>query len=592
MNKIFRFSAILLMASVMGGCFTGCGKDTVVDYDYSQIIADLKVSAESLNFGRNGGSSKISVQSEQPVTASSDASWLQVTVGLQSSVLKATSIAISAEANTSGSDRTAMVNISAGGQSKSVSVTQTIDLVVESVTPALVSGEGGLVTINLKSEGPCDVIIDEEATGWITDVTSATRALTASQVLLQVAGHLGAERSAHVTLRATSSDGFSKISETITIRQEKRETSIDTEATAMSIAKQMYPGWNLGNTFEGTSGKASLADETGWQGTKTSQEVIDFVKSQGFRSVRIPCSWHRHMDAANVIDPAWMTRVKEVVDYCMNANLYVVLNDHYDEGWIETKMDTYDESRAAIMSTMWTQVATAFASYDERLMFAGLNEPNADNQTKTDNLVKYEQVFVDAVRATGANNTYRTLLVQGPSTDIDNTSKYYKSLPIDSSKDRLMVEVHFYSPWNFCGMEKDESWGKMFYFWGADNHVSGSNHNANWGEEQYLKDQMKKMKTQFVDKGIPVYIGEYSCLWRELDEHQSEHDASVRLFHEMVVRESINNGCIPVLWDPNYCQHGGTKGSMSVIDRSKLTVWNTFAMEGIQAGTAIGVWPY
>lgn len=590
MNRIFKLSAILLMACAMGGCLTGCENDTTVDYEYNNTI-EFKIGEESLLFGRNGGSHKVNVQSEQSISVSCDASWLQVEVGSQSAALKSTPITITAEVNSTGSDRQSQISVACNGQSKTITVTQTADLVVESVTPAVVPGEGGLVTISLKSEEPCDVLIDEEATSWIKNVTAETRALVARQIQLEVAGHIGAERSANVTLRVTSSDGFTKITESVVIRQEKRETSIDTEATAMSLAKQMYPGWNLGNTFEGTSGQASLGDETGWQSTKTTQEVIDYVKAQGFRSVRIPCSWHRHMDGNNVIDAAWMARVKEVVDYCMNDGLFVVLNDHYDEGWIETKMDTYDEAKAAIMNTMWTQVATAFASYDEHLLFAGLNEPNADNQTKTDNLVKYEQVFIDAVRATGANNAYRTLLVQGPSTDIDNTSKYYKTLPIDSSKDRLMVEVHFYSPWNFCGMEQDESWGKVFYFWGAANHVSGSSHNANWGEEQYLKDQMKKMKTQFVDKGIPVYIGEYSCQWRELEENQAEHDASVRLFHEKVVSESINNGCIPVLWDPNYCQHGGTKGSMSVINRSTLTVWNTYAMEGIQAGVSAGVWP-
>lgn len=408
--------------------------------------------------------------------------------------------------------------------------------------------------------------------------------------MLNVEVHYGAEREGKVTITVKTGASAS-VAETVTIRQAALDRPDSKFVhTAMQLASMMCPGWNLGNTMEAAG--SGLGAETSWQSTKTSQEVIDFVKAQGFRSIRIPCSWYSHMDSNHVIDAEWMARVKAVVDYCINDGLYVVLNDHYDTGWLETKVGTYDEAKAAILKSMWTQIGNAFVDYGEYLLFAGLNEPNADSQAKTDNLVKYEQVFVDAVRATGGNNAMRTLLVQGPSTDIDNTNKYYKALPTDAAKDRIMVEVHFYSPWNFCGMEKDESWGKMFYFWGAANHVAGSSYNANWGEEQYLKDQMKKMKTQFVDKGIPVYIGEYSCLWREVGEHQAEHDASVRLFHELVVRESINNGCVPVLWDPNYCQHGGTKGSMSVLNRSKLSVWNTFAMEGIQAGVASGVWPY
>jgi len=591
MNKFLKFTTILLMASAMGGCMTGCETDSTVDFAYSNAVSELRLDTESLTFGRNGGQVKVNVQSQQTLTASSDAQWLQISVGQQSAVLKSTPVTIQSETNTSGADRTAQITLNAGGQSKNLTVTQTADLVLVSTTPDVVPGEGGIVTIALRSDEPCDVIIDEAATSWIKNITTDTRALTDRQVKLEVAGHLGAERQADVTLRVTSSDGYTKVSEVVTIRQAARETTIDTEATAMGIARQMYPGWNLGNTFEGTSGSASLGDETGWQSTKTTQEVIDFVKAQGFHSVRIPCSWHRHMDANGTIDAAWINRVKEVVDYCINDGLYVLLNDHYDEGWIETKMDSYDETRAATFTSLWNQVATAFASYDEHLLLAGLNEPGADTQAKTDNLVRYEQLFIDAVRATGGNNQYRTLVVQGPSTDIDNTSKFYTTLPKDSQADRMMVEVHFYSPWNFCGMEQNESWGKMSFFWGKANHVSGSSYNSTWGEEDYLKGQFAKMKKQFFDQGIPVVIGEYGCQWRELEANQAEHDASVKLFHELTVRECIGNGCIPMVWDINYLNRQGNKGTMSILDRSGLKVWNQLAIDGINAGVAAAKWP-
>ena len=106
----------------------------------------------------------------------------------------------------------------------------------------------------------------------------------------------------------------------------------------MDIAADMVPGWNLGNTLEpGPCNWLSneLDYETAWQGSKTTQQIIDFVKAQGFRSVRIPCSWYVHMDQNYNISPAWMNRVQEVVDYCIKDGLYVILNDHYDNGWIE-----------------------------------------------------------------------------------------------------------------------------------------------------------------------------------------------------------------------------------------------------------------
>ncbi len=494
--------------------------------------------------------------------------------------------------------RTASLVVTAGGQSQTLTVTQSADLVIERVSPNLVAGEGGTATVVIQCESAYTVIIPTEAQGWLTLASmpdfSGVHAgtLTTTTLTFDVAGHFGDERRADVTVRTTSTDGRTQIEETFTIFQEARLSSIDTEATAMSLAARMYPGWNLGNTLEGTSGSVGLGDETGWQSTVTSQAVIDFVKAQGFRSVRIPCSWHRHSDADGQIDAAWLNRVKEVVDYCIKDELYVVLNDHYDEGWLETHMDTYDATRSEILKSMWTQVANAFADYDEHLLFAGLNEPNADSQAKTDNLVRYEQDFIDAVRATGGNNTWRTLVVQGPSTDIDNTSRFYTTLPTDPTADRMMVEVHYYSPWTFSGLEEDATWGKMAYFWGAANHVEGSDRNtpADY-EEAYVGAQMQKLYTQFVTKGIPVLLGEYSCQWREIGDHQAEHDASVKLFHQTVVREAISHGVVPVAWCTNYCSRNGTRGSMTIIDRATLSVWNTFAMEGITEGTAAARWP-
>ncbi|MBR1462960.1 MAG: glycoside hydrolase family 5 protein [Prevotella sp.] len=372
---------------------------------------------------------------------------------------------------------------------------------------------------------------------------------------------------------------------------------------AAAIAAKMYPGWNLGNTMEANnSGKnfennIGLAGETQWQGTKTTQEVIDYVKSQGFKSVRIPCNWvcgHISNASDNTIDAAWMSRVKEVVDYCINAGLYVLLNDHYDGGWVETSFTDVSnatiEKNSAVMKAIWTQIANAFKDYDEHLLFGGLNEPNCDNQNKTNALVKYEQAFIDAVRSTGGNNTTRTLVVQGPSTDIDNTNRYYTTLPTDPTANRLMVEVHFYSPWQFCGLEEDASWGSMWYFWGSANHVSGgtwsARNSSSSNEENFVKSQFQKMKTQFVDKGIPVIIGEYGCQWRNVanSSAQKKHDASVKLFHKTVNQQAIENGLIPFVWDINVQNQNGLKGIMSIINRSAKSIYCSCAMEGITEG--------
>ena len=342
------------------------------------------------------------------------------------------------------------------------------------------------------------------------------------------------------------------------------------DRSSIEVINDMAPGWNLGNTLEGVAtwagvdflnNKGGLGAETAWQGTKTTQAIIDYVKSLGFKSVRIPCAWaYGHISNADTyeIDSQWMNRVKEVVDYCINDGLYVVLNDHWDGGWLENHIKDTDATTIAknkeILTALWTQIANAFKDYDEHLLFAGLNEPNAEDQAATNNLIQYNQTFVDAV----GNNARRILVVQGPSTNIEHTCNFMANkMPTDVAEGKLAVEVHYYNPWQFWGMEKDESWGKVFYYWGQSNHLSGSTHNATWGEEADMQAQLQKMKTNFVDKGYAVVIGEFHRLCKEM------------------------GGMVPMTWDTNYTKQDGTKGCMTIVDRKNLEVFGIYAMEGI-----------
>ncbi len=373
--------------------------------------------------------------------------------------------------------------------------------------------------------------------------------------------------------------------------------------SAMEIVNDMSPGWNLGNTLEAFTtwtgaalwnNKGGLAAETGWQSTKTTPEIIAYVKSLGFKSVRIPCAWaagHISDTSTYEIDAAWMARVKEIVDYCIDEGLYVVINDHWDGGWLEEHIKDSDPTKIGtnkyILKTLWTQIAETFKDYDEHLLFAGLNEPNADLQSSTNNLIQYNQTFVDAVRETGGNNAQRVLVVQGPSTNIDHTCNFMAGkMPTDVVEGKLAIEVHYYNPWQFWGMEKDESWGKVFYYWGAGNHHSGSQHNATWGEETEMKNQLQKMKTNFVDKGYPVVIGEFGANWRDLSglegESQEKHNQSIKSHYRELFRLTKEmGGMVPMVWDTNYTSQNGTKGSMTIIDRTHLTIFGTYAMEGI-----------
>ena len=313
-------------------------------------------------------------------------------------------------------------------------------------------------------------------------------------------------------------------------------------------------GWNLGNTLEPPCGE-------GCWGPPASQALINQVVDAGFNTIRIPVSWDVHANQTTYqIDPAWMARVKQVVDWCYARNVTVIVNCHWDNGWLENNItDSVNPVINAKMQSYWTQIANTFAGYDSRLLFAGANEPNCDTAAEWTTLRTYYNTFINAVRSTGGNNASRWLVVQGPSTDIDLTDQLMNTLPVDPTPGRMAVEVHYYSPYQFCLMNADESWGKMFYFWGQGyHHATRTDRNANWGEEAYVAAQFDKLKAKFVNQGIPVLLGEFQGKKRGVSSDLSGadhalHTAAVTYFHKTVVSAANSRGIKPVYW----CTPGG-----------------------------------
>lgn len=318
--------------------------------------------------------------------------------------------------------------------------------------------------------------------------------------------------------------------------------------TATEVASKMTIGCNIGNTLEVPGG------ETGWGNPMVSQKFVDGMKAAGFNTVRIPCSWDSHANAStHVIAPAWLARVKEVVDYCLKDSMYAIINTHWDSGWLENNVTTTAQASVNVkQKAYWTQIANYFKDYDEHLLFASANEPNVSDATGMTVLLSYHQTFVDAVRATGGNNSSRILIIQGPSTDIATTNKLMSKMPTDPLANRMIAEIHYYTPWNFCGMEKDETWGKMFYYWGKGYHsTTDVTRNATWGEESDVDKNFGLMKTQFVDKGIPVIIGEFGAMKRTnlTGTNLALHLASRQYYYKYVVNSAIKKGLIPFCWD-------------------------------------------
>ena len=322
--------------------------------------------------------------------------------------------------------------------------------------------------------------------------------------------------------------------------------------TAQQIASQMKVGWNIVNTLEVPN--SSLDAETLWGNPKVNSTLITAVNHAGFNTIRIPCAWDSHANQTTLkIDPNWLQRVNEVVDYCCANNMYVILNCHWDDGWLENNVtEAMKDKVNKKQKAYWTQIADCFKDYDEHLLFAGANEPNVENASQMAVLMSYHQTFIDAVRSTGGNNSSRVLIIQGPSTDIQKTNTYMTAMPVDSISDRLMVEIHYYTPWNFCGMTNDESWGKMFYFWGKDNHsTTNTSRNPTWGEESTVESYFQMMKTKFVDMGIPIILGEYGATKRSLltGSDLTLHTASREYFFQYITNAARRYGMIPYCWE-------------------------------------------
>lgn len=297
--------------------------------------------------------------------------------------------------------------------------------------------------------------------------------------------------------------------------------------TALEATRLMGNGINLGNTLEacdnnvGIKTNTPLSYETHWGQPKTTQAMIDGMKAAGFDTIRIPVAWMTNAthlyEGDYTIDADYMDRVEEVVRYARKAGMYVIVNDHWDGGWYGMFGSESAETRALAMEAykgMWQQIAERFRDYSDYLIFESANEElggRFDENSPlycSDSVVTYltdderyaltneiNQTFVDVVRATGGNNATRLLLIAGYSTNIDQTCDDRFQMPKDTADSKLMVSVHYYDPWSYCGASSAASATK----WGT---VS---------DYEYMDQQLAKM-TKFTEAGYGVVIGEYGAL--------------------------------------------------------------------------------
>ena len=279
------------------------------------------------------------------------------------------------------------------------------------------------------------------------------------------------------------------------------------EENAVEAVKNMGLGTNFGNCTDVIAmwlnmDNNSVTDfEKAWGQVPTTKPMVDFLKKNGFHSVRIPVTWFQHMKEDGTVDEAWMNRIQEIVDYVIDNGMYCILNVHHDTGadsedvkhWIKADEANYKENKEKF-EYLWTQIATRFKNYDQHLLFEGYNEMlDADNTwnapksaSSYNGLNGYAQSFVNAVRATGGNNETRNLIVNTYAAASGDEVLNNLTIPTDKVEGHIAVEVHTYAPWDWFTKGK----------W-----------DASCSKE--IADMFTRLNSKFISKGIPCIIGEY-----------------------------------------------------------------------------------
>ncbi len=312
---------------------------------------------------------------------------------------------------------------------------------------------------------------------------------------------------------------------------EKDNNTKGMDSSSADIVKSMKIGWNLGNTLDSCDYSEYATDgETAWGNPKTTKQMIDTVKSAGFNAVRIPVTWNDHLNG-DTIDKEWLDRVNEVVDYVIDNGMYAIINVHHDDkSWLIPDKSHESQVRDRLVK-IWQQLSDRFKSYDEHLLFEGMNEPRvigsadewthgtADEREVINNLFA---AFVETVRATGGNNAKRTLIVTGNAAAMDETAVKAIKVPDD---DHVIVSIHSYHPYDFA----------------LNDHGTSSFNDSDKGQ---LDSEFDLLKSTFIDKGIPVIIGEFGSVNKDNIDDRVRH-------MEYYVKAAKQRGITCFIWDNN-----------------------------------------
>ncbi|MCR5476618.1 MAG: glycoside hydrolase family 5 protein [Lachnospiraceae bacterium] len=352
------------------------------------------------------------------------------------------------------------------------------------------------------------------------------------------------------------------------------------DTAAMRLTAKLGLGFNIGNSLDcvDTPGSTStgLGFETLWGNPRTTPEMICALRDAGFGSIRLPVSWHNHVTGPDHrIDPAWMERVRQIVEYCLHEDLYVEINTHHDirEDLIYPDL-AHEEQSLKLLTDLWEQIAPAFRDYDARVIFEPTNEvrltgtPFEWSPDPADPhcleafevICRMNQRFVDIVRESGGNNRTRFLSIPGYSTSDHGAMAEQFVLPKDPASERLFVSVHNYTP-AFFAFYLPESGHNPVHF---DPLYDGDPKNLpeDTACGQSVDASCRKLYEKFVRNGIPVHFNEFGCV-------DKNNQADRITYNAYYVAKARSYGMACFYWDNGSMIH--SPGSMGIFDRRRLS---------------------
>ncbi len=368
--------------------------------------------------------------------------------------------------------------------------------------------------------------------------------------------------------------------------------------TAEEIAPLMGAGWNLGNSLDAYHPEKQWAEETTWHNPRVTKELITAVHKAGFNTIRIPVTYIGRVGPAPDyrIDPAYLARVREVVDYAYDQGMFVIINIHHDGGgdwehgaWLNCEAEDQEPIQAKF-TAMWRQLAETFRDYDQHLLFEAMNEihehqnwGDPKNPDSMENLNCYNQLFLDTVRQTGGKNAQRILIVSGYNTNIyyTTTPSFGFVLPSDSVKSRMMLSVHFYDPYDFT---LNDNAPNAVYAWGSEAEKSGER-TVPGEDERAVDASMQALYQSFTSKGIPVVVGEFGTI--DKAPKDASYEKYRRAWYRYVSKDIRAIGAVPIVWDNGYADR--EKDSFALFDRKTGEITQPELIQAIQDGYADGV---